>query len=351
MASGDDFERTIGLAESALERIKALRHPANPHNFEVWYTYAAGINAELNQAINAHISADGTITQPQVEEIYLRYLSAAHIGERIDKVGTQIAGEIEQVMAMIQASIGTADDYSKSLQGATKDFPSDGDREQIRMIVESLVSATREVEDKNQMMQQRLRDSREEIRELQENLEVVRTESLTDPLTTLSNRKFFDNSIERMVKHAAATNEPLSVILTDIDHFKKFNDTYGHLTGDQVLRLVAVSLKHNVKGADIAARYGGEEFAVVLPNTQLAQAVTVADHIRRAVMSKELMRRSTGETLGRVTISLGVAEWRKGDDVSSILERADSCLYAAKGSGRNCVVAETMLQNGEVRVA
>jgi diguanylate cyclase len=350
MASEGEFERTIGLAESALERIKALRHPANPHNFEVWFTYASGVNSALNQAVNALIGANGTITEAQVEEIYLRYLSAAHIGERIDKVGTQIAGEIEQVMSMIEASIGTADDYSKSLQGATENIPNDGDRDQIRMIVESLVSATREVESKNVDMQQRLKDSRQEIRELQENLEVVRTESLTDPLTTLSNRKFFDNAIERLIKHAAATNEPLSVILTDIDHFKKFNDTYGHLTGDQVLRLVAVSLKHNVKGQDIAARYGGEEFAVLLPNTQLGHAVTVADHIRRAVQSKELMRRSTGETLGRVTISLGVAQWRLGDDVASILERADSCLYAAKAAGRNCVIAETAITK-ESRVA
>jgi diguanylate cyclase len=352
MATTDgDFERTIGLAEAALERIKALRHPANPHNFEVWYSYAAGINPSLNQAINSLLSVNGTITSTQVEEIYLRYLSAAHIGERIDKVGTQIAGEIEQVMAMIDVSIGTADNYSKSLAGASEDMANDNDREQIRMIVESLVSATREVETKNHVMQQRLKDSRLEIRELQENLEVVRTESLTDPLTTLSNRKFFDGAIERLVKHAEESHEPLTVILTDIDHFKKFNDTYGHLTGDQVLRLVAVSMKHNVKGQDIAARYGGEEFAVLLPNTALPQAVTVADHIRRAVQSKELMRRSTGETLGRVTISLGVAMWRPGDDVASLIERADSCLYAAKSAGRNCVIAETAIDKSEARVA
>ena len=100
--------------------------------------------------------------------------------------------------------------------------------------------------------------------------------------------------------------------MTDIDHFKTFNDTWGHLTGDQVLRLVAMSLKQNVKGQDIAARYGGEEFAVILPNTVLRAALTVADHIRRAVMSKELMKRSTGQNLGRVTISLGVRDRAQG---------------------------------------
>jgi diguanylate cyclase len=126
----------------------------------------------------------------------------------------------------------------------------------------------------------------------------------------------------------------------DIDYFKSFNDSYGHLTGDQVLRLVGMSLKQSIKGQDITARYGGEEFAVVLPNTALRQALTVADHIRRAVMSKELKKKSTGEILGRVTISVGVSMLKTGDDMDSLIERADACLYAAKRAGRNRVVCE-----------
>ena len=116
--------------------------------------------------------------------------------------------------------------------------------------------------------------------------------------------------------------------MTDVDHFKKFNDTFGHLTGDQVLRLVAMSVKQNVKGQDIAARYGGEEFAVVLPNTALRAAITVGDHIRRAVMAKELMKRSTGEHLGRVTISVGVAVLRP-ETTPQTPDRArrHACLY------------------------
>ena len=115
-------------------------------------------------------------------------------------------------------------------------------------------------------------------------------------------------------------------MMTDIDHFKKFNDCFGHLTGDQVLRLVAMSVKQNVKGQDTAARYGGEEFAIVLPNTVLRSAITVADHIRRAVMTKELMKRSTGEHLGRVTISIGVATLHKAT-APGLIERTDACLY------------------------
>ena len=150
--------------------------------------------------------------------------------------------------------------------------------------------------------------SKQEINQLQENLETVRTESLTDPLTQLANRKFFDSLAE--ATNADSSKERLSLLMADIDHFKKFNDSFGHLTGDQVLRLVAMAVKQNVKGQDTAARYGGEEFAIVLPNTVLRSAITVADHIRRAVMTKELMKRSTGEHLGRVTLSVGVASLR-----------------------------------------
>jgi len=146
---------------------------------------------------------------------------------------------------------------------------------------------------------------------------------------------------EQAIEDARSRNEPLSLLMTDIDHFKNFNDSFGHLTGDQVLRLVAMSVKQNVKGQDTAARYGGEEFAIVLPNTVLRSAITVADHIRRAVMTKELMKRSTGEHLGRVTISVGVATLHKNDSPQMLIERTDACLYAAKRHGRNRVMCET----------
>ena len=154
------------------------------------------------------------------------------------------------------------------------------------------------------------RRRRQEIEELQQNLEAVRTESLTDPLTTLANRKYFDVELGRAIAEAKQKSEPLSLLMTDVDNFKAFNDKYGHLTGDQVLRLVAISVKQNVKARDIAARYGGEEFMVALPSTPLQHAITIADQIRHAVMTKELMKRSSGERLGRVTISIGVAALR-----------------------------------------
>ena len=338
--SDDEHERTMAFAEIALGQIKALRQPATPRNFEVWYAYATGYHPSLNETINEILSRSGRLTEADIEKIYETYLSPTRLGDRIGKVGDRVMDEIEQVMAMVDVAVGSATNYSESLAGVSLNIPS-ADREGLRGIVESLVQTTKEMESVNHTLEERLSASKREINQLQENLEVVRNESLTDPLTQLYNRKYFDESLAQAIEDAHKKNEPLSLIMTDIDHFKTFNDTYGHLTGDQVLRLVALSVKQNVKGQDIAARYGGEEFAIILPNTVLRAAVTVADHIRRAVMSKELMKRSTGEHLGRITISIGVATLRRGDTTQSLIGRADSCLYAAKRAGRNRVICET----------
>jgi diguanylate cyclase len=242
---------------------------------------------------------------------------------------------------MIEAAAGAAGRHTESLADVTSQLGNAKDREGLRTIIESLVATAKEMENNNQTLEARLNASKQEINQLQQSLEVVRNESLTDPLTSLANRKGFDEMFAKAIAEATARDEPLSLLLTDIDFFKSFNDTYGHLTGDQVLRLVAMSVKQNVKGQDIAARYGGEEFAVVLPSTALRQAATVGDHIRRAVMSKELMKRSTGEHLGRITISVGVAVLQRGDTPQELIGRADMCLYAAKRNGRNRVICET----------
>ena len=176
---------------------------------------------------------------------------------------------------------------------------------------------------------------------MRESLDTIRYESLTDDLTTLANRKHFDRSLEQAMEEAEESGEPLCLLMTDIDHFKKFNDTFGHQTGDQVLRLVAMAVKQNVKGQDIPCRYGGEEFGVILPRTNLKQSIAVAESIRKAVMAKELIKRSTGENLGRVTISIGCSTYAPGDTAQDLIERADQCLYAAKRGGRNLVKCKT----------
>ena len=336
----DEHERTLVFAEIALQQIRALRQPASPRNFEAWYNYATGYNQDLNQAINKTLAQKGTLDDSDMEQIYETYLSSKRASERIETVGTRVLDEIGQVLDMIDAAAGSATSYSESLADASQQLQGTNDGATMRTIIAQLLQGAKEMEINNKKLEARLSASRQEIEELQRDLEAVRTESLTDPLTTLANRKSFDLQLGRVMAEAKQKSEPLSLLMTDVDNFKTFNDKYGHLTGDQVLRLVAISVKQNVKAGDIAARYGGEEFMVALPSTPLQHAITIADQVRNAVMTKELMKRSSGERLGRVTISIGVAALRPNDTPQSLLERADACLYAAKRNGRNCVIGE-----------
>jgi diguanylate cyclase len=337
----NEHERTLAFAEVALGQIKSLRQTAVPRNYEIWYVYATGYNSALNKIINETLARNGKLTEADLEQIYETYLSQIKTTDRIDKVGARVIGEIDDVMTLIDDALGMSASYDDTLSGATAELSVAKNPDQVKTIVQSLTKSTREMRETNRALRDRLRLSKSEISDLQQSLEAIRAESLTDPLTGLGNRKYFDRSIDVAVENALASGEPRSLLMFDIDHFKSFNDSYGHLTGDQVLRLVGMSLKQTIKGRDITARYGGEEFAVVLPNTALSQALTVADHIHRAVMAKELKKKSTGEILGRVTISVGVSMLKPDDDTDSLIERADACLYAAKRNGRNRVICET----------
>ncbi|MDK9694980.1 MAG: GGDEF domain-containing protein [Siculibacillus sp.] len=340
MSDRDDFKRTIVYGENAVGHLRKNEIPAYPRNYELWYTYAAGFNHALNKSINDIIRQRGKITSVEVNRIYDQFIAPTRIGERIDEVGGRLSDEIKGVAGMLATQMESTSSYSSSLGEARAALAGAKETGAVETIVQGLIDVTHRTESTNRELENQLSESRRQIAELQESLEAIRYESLVDDLTTLANRKHFGQSLDRLLAEAQQTGVPFSLLFTDIDHFKKFNDTFGHQTGDQVLRLVALALKQNIKGQDIACRFGGEEFAVLLPRTDLTQSVVVAEHIREAVFSKELVKRSTGENLGRITISIGVAEWRRGDTAQSIVERADVCLYAAKRGGRNMVVNE-----------
>ena len=210
----------------------------------------------------------------------------------------------------------------------------------MRKLVEDMIGATRAMESKTKALEGELQKSSEQVVELRGKLADVRKESLTDPLTGIANRKAFDAAMDAATL-ALAEGDHVSLMMCDIDHFKKFNDSWGHQTGDQVLRLVANCLSDNVKGRDTAARYGGEEFGVLLRGTSLEDATHVADQIRLAVQGRKLVKKSTGDVLGTITVSIGVAQFAPGDSIEAVIRRADACLYGAKKNGRNMVMGQT----------
>jgi len=342
--SDQEFKRALGYANSAFELLKRSGIPPYPQFYELLYTYATGVNPTLNTRINAMFRNGDAPTQGLAEGLYNEFLKS-NVNDRMTAVSQRMHDRIEAVHDAIDSAMTTANAYSGSLQSAGGDLGREITPAAMKVLSEKLLSETRKMQETNRALEQKLQASRDDIAGLQRDLDDVRRESLLDPLTKIANRKSLDDGLDTAIAEASSSREPLSLILVDIDHFKNFNDTYGHQTGDQVLRLVAMTLKSNIKGKDLAARYGGEEFVAVLPYTDIEGAVIIADNIRRAIQAKELLKRSTNEKLGRITASFGVATFRPSDTAASLIERADRCLYAAKHAGRNRVIHEHELVN------
>jgi len=333
-------ERTILVGEKALGFIKYNQSSAEPTNYELWFNYACGLKPELNKKIKELLTQNPRISQVQLDELYDTYFLKNDVGNRMEEIGSKVSLELNEIVDMVSSSLTNTESYSESLEIFTSELADIKDEGSLRMMISSMAAATFQMAQNSKELETHLEKSKTQIAQLNSSIELIRAESMTDALTGIANRKKFDITMDKECTYARENNETFCLLLGDIDHFKNFNDTHGHQTGDQVLRLVASILKDNVKGWDLAARYGGEEFAIILPQTSLDSARIVADQIRTAVSNKELVKKSTGVTLGRITLSIGVAQLNDQDDVHSLISRADKCLYAAKDAGRDNVKTE-----------
>lgn len=336
-----EFERAMAYSNAALGYLQRGEVPAYPQFYELFYTYATGSNSALNERINELFLNEESISFVEsAEALYNEFMRSKSVDERMAQVSSKISSNIDAVHDAITDATKNAETYSGSLSHAEDLFSHDLDPKKMQEAVRVLLTQTQSMRDSNKLLESKLEDSRSDINMLQKDLELVQRETMTDALTKISNRKCFDSELERALTESKETNQPLTLAMIDIDHFKKFNDTYGHQVGDQVLRLVAMTLRAHTKGKDLAARYGGEEFALILPDTDIHGAQMLAEKIRAAIEGKQLTRKSTNEKLGRVTASFGLATYRSEDSVSSLIERADKAMYSAKDNGRNQVVSE-----------
>lgn len=344
-----DIDKANEIASAALEKLHKLTIAPSPDNFEVWYVYYAHLNPNLREEIDEKIKSEGSLNDKAVRALYEKYISETRHQDLYKEAGDQIHSTIQDVSGLVTNVKLATDEYSETLEGVNKKLTEDADKEELQEIVKAVVADTTRMLDNNRKLQAQLERSSVAMAELKKDLDRVRQEAMTDGLTGLANRKMLDERMDQMVEYAVQSGLGFILMILDIDHFKAFNDNYGHQVGDQVLRLVARTLVDGVKGKDLVARYGGEEFVVLLPDTNIQAGVAVADNLRKAVANKEVINRSTGERLGQITLSAGVAEYSKGDTVESLIERADSALYTAKHNGRNQVASAPNAAQAEKR--
>lgn len=329
------------LAQKALGYMDQFNIPPTPENYAVWITFCAEANTELADTVKGHIESGDEFTDALNAELFDQYFQWKAIQDAILETGGQMSQELNAVSDRLEAAKQDTADYGKTLDVATsalhKAAPEDGN---IKKMVETLVSATARMQRRSHDLERKLHQTSAEVTKLRSNLEKVREESMTDALTGVANRKRFDEALRKARRDSDATGQPLSLILCDIDYFKRFNDTWGHQTGDQIIRFVAGCLSRTAEDGCLVARYGGEEFGVVMPNTSPDDAAEYAERVRKTVESKKLLRKSTNEDLGNITISLGVTEYASGESLDVLVERADTNLYASKTDGRNRVTLD-----------
>jgi diguanylate cyclase len=313
--------------------------PSSSH-YEVWLEYELKSNPALSAAIDARKSSGSALDDDFTSQMHEQHFGNASASAQLVVTGERLARDLNQVVSFLRQAEEKSGDYGRTLESAATDLNRGLDTEQIRQIVSSLAAATLDMANHNQHLNQQLSKSSREIETLRGSLESVRVESLTDALTGLSNRRMFDETLRMRIEEARAQKTPLCLMLCDIDHFKRFNDTWGHHTGDQILRFLASAMQAHARPDFLVARYGGEEFAMIMPRVSVQEAAKLADAMRDAIQAKRLRRRSTNEDLGQVTVSLGVAQLTPSDTPQGLIERSDACLYSSKRGGRNRVTTD-----------
>jgi diguanylate cyclase len=328
------------IAQDIIQQLFETQGSVTPKSFHVWFDYAMGWHSELGITIDALQRRNEPITAEVCEKLYDQHIGTDRTQDVLAETQDNTQNILQTILKDVLDAGGAASNYGNELSAVSAELGDANEVSKIRDVVKSLVSETAKMASSSQQLQSKLESATSDVDALRKRLDQLEQESLTDPLTGLKNRKALDRHLASCFAEHARDGAPFSLIMLDIDHFKDFNDKYGHHIGDAVLRIVSATLSGSTQEGSHAHRYGGEEFSVVLPGVRLESALEIAENYRGSVESKRLKVAKTSEAIAPITISLGVCEVQLEDNDDSMMQRADKALYLAKGAGRNNVKSE-----------
>ena len=330
-------------ARRVIADLESIGLPATPAHYETWFHHLERNSPELSKKISDRMNGNGSITPWFLTKLHQTYISDAESPDTsVLDVVESISAQTTSLQSINRDMISTNAKASKEARKTYEALSSDDlEINEIQASVATLLANGARALRQNKVLESRLDEASTQIAELQMTLQRLENQACKDFLTNLHNRRYFEDFLNKEISNCLENSEPLSLIICDIDHFKRFNDKHGHVVGDQVLVHVAKVLRDNTKGVDCVARIGGEEFVIVLPNTVLENAQVIAESLRKKIAAQTLASRTSGTTLGNITMSFGVAHYsRQLGDLDSFVELADKYLYEAKASGRNKVVSQ-----------
>ena len=336
-----DFDYVIALADRANRHMAQHGVAPTPNNFAIWFNYSRGNLPELKRVMDILIAGNKRFDASTNRELFSTYLAPEATGTAVGEIPDQLKSIMTEAKRFVADALA---DNRTQIQAIGEVAEKAEDGIDPRALVGCLMDELTKAATRATKLEMNLSETSRELDLIRESLSKAEQRANTDMLTGLPNRRAFDEFLCNSQISAMESGEPLSLLMVDIDRFKQFNDNFGHGVGDEVLRLMANVLRDRLREKDMPARYGGEELIAALPGAKLAECEAVAERIRRSVAECRITRRSTGEILPPITISIGVAQFRPGESMPQLIERCDGALYVAKRTGRNRVVTEERLE-------
>ncbi|PHS24321.1 MAG: GGDEF domain-containing protein [Methylophaga sp.] len=327
----DEAQKASENLRRALPLLNKHKTPVNPVNYAVWYEYVSGDNQELANVIDNRLSKNQPITAEVTQSLYEKYVLMG-MPERLEKTNTGLKIVVDNTLVNITKAESTTDNMLINLSDSQKALESCNSTEELKDLIGTIISNTQIMAESGNELKQELVHSSQEISDLKKELEVVKKLAETDALTGLLNRGTFNNELTDLCRQTAVE---AALVMFDLDHFKKINDTFGHLLGDKVIQFFASLLQKHAGDEHLAIRYGGEEMAMIMLDISQREALKIADAIRSSFANSRLKKKGSEDSIGQVTVSVGLTMLRSTDTPQELIERADAALYLSKQNGRN----------------
>jgi len=328
------------IGQATWKRLSEFKIDPTPEHYELFYRAIEGENKALVHDFHVAEKAGRLNHNDVLEGLHIKHVAPQKMASTMLEVGNKLSVSMEHIRGITQTVAKDHDAFGEAMSTLSDLLNGTSDPNKIIAAVSQIATASRAMQRKSVTSSGLLKKMVVEIQDLRQKIEEVQQDALTDQLTGVGNRRMFERVFDEEWKKAISTGSALSLVMADVDHFKAFNDKWGHPTGDAALRNIGKLLHARVEGLGTVCRYGGEEFVIILPGIASMDAMPIMDEIRRELARIPLVRKDSKTIIGNISASFGVAGLQSGESKEQLLSRADKSLYQAKEKGRNRVIGD-----------